>query len=625
MSWRLASGATPHTGGSCEFRVWAPDRESVSVRIAGRKPGVYSMQKDEDGQFSVLVPVTPPGTDYCFALGDADRPDPASRWQPHGVHGPSRVVDPSAFAWGDRDWRGRPLREFIFYEAHVGTFTPEGTFRAAIARLPHLRRLGITALELMPVAEFPGARNWGYDGVSLYAPHSAYGGPDEMKALVDACHQQGIAFVLDVVYNHLGPEGNYLAEFGPYFTDTYRTPWGQAINFDGPRCDPVRRFFADNALYWLTEFHIDALRIDAIHGIFDFGARHFLDQLASEFHDQAAALGRQAWLIAESNLNDSRVVKPRKQGGFQVDAQWNDDFHHSLVTALAGPQPGYLSDFGSLGCVAKAITDGFVYDGIYSQWRQRRHGNSSKDLRGEALVHFIQNHDQVANAFAGSRLASLIPLEAQKLAAAVLVCSPALPLLFMGQEYGETAPFHYFTSHGDPDLVQAVREGRSREFGEFHSGAGYADPQDESTFLTSKLRWDCLAREPFKTMLRLYADLFALRAATPSLSNVRKDLASVTFDEEGGWLVLVRKDPDGTSSALVCNFARTAQTVPLAPPPSDNWSLALWTAAPSYGGAGETPPRAARGGVDLPPSSAALFRTGEGREFARGDSRLYEA
>jgi maltooligosyltrehalose trehalohydrolase len=462
-------------------------------------------------------------------------------------------VDPSAFRWTDDAWRGLPLRDYVLYELHTGIFTREGTFDAAIARLDDLRDTGITAVEIMPVAEFPGARNWGYDGVSLYAPSSAYGGPDALKRLVDACHARGLAAVLDVVYNHLGPEGNYLGEYGPYFTDRYRTPWGEAINYDGPDSDAVRRFFLDNALYWLTEFHFDALRLDAVHGIFDFSAKHILEEMREEFQRQAAALGRQAFLIAESDLNDTRVIRPREQGGYEIDAQWMDDFHHCLATVLAGTQPGYLADYGSLEQLAKCLTEGFVFDGCYSPHRRRRFGNSSTGIPGDKFVVCIQNHDQVANAFHGMRLGTLLSLEEQKIAAALLICSPYLPLLFMGQEYGETAPFHYFTSHGDEALAEAVREGRRREFAEFADH--FRDPQDPGAFEESKLDWSLRRREPYASLLKFHRDLLAMRREHPALHNGRKDLTRVTVDEQARTLTMERSDPSGDRVVLMVNFA----------------------------------------------------------------------
>jgi maltooligosyltrehalose trehalohydrolase len=359
----------------------------------------------------------------------------------------------------------------------VGTFTPEGTFEAIIPHLDELRELGITAVELMPVAQFPGTRNWGYDGVYPFAVQNSYGGPEGLKRLVNACHGRGIAVVLDVVYNHLGPEGNYLWDFGPYFTDRYKTPWGSAINFDGPHSDPVRRLFIENALYWVTEFRMDGLRIDAVHGILDFSAYPFLEELASAVHEKAERLNRRVYVIAESDLNDTRVIRSRELGGYGLDAQWNDDFHHALHTLLTEDQTGYYQDFGRLGDLVKAFREGFVCSGQYSSYRRRRHGNSSRDIPAGCFVVFAQNHDQVGNRMRGERLSQLVCRERMKLAAGVVFLSPFIPLLFMGEEYGETAPFPYFISHSDADLVEAVRRGRREEFAAFGWSQEPPDPQ----------------------------------------------------------------------------------------------------------------------------------------------------
>jgi maltooligosyltrehalose trehalohydrolase len=467
--------------------------------------------------------------------------------------------------------------------------------------------LGITAVELMPVAEFPGGRNWGYDGVDLYAPHSAYGGPDGLKQLVNACHHAGLAVVLDVVYNHLGPEGNYLQEFAPYFTDAYRTPWGAALNFDGPYSDGVRRFFIENALYWLTEFHIDALRLDAIHGIFDFSAFHILAELRQHFHEQSRILGRQAWVIAESDLNDVRVIRPRSVGGHELNAQWHDEFHHAVYTVLTGSKRNFLEGFGKLAHIGKAISDGFVYDGIYSGYRRRRFGSSSRDEPGSKFVAFIQNHDQIANTSEGRRLGGLVSLEACKLAAAILICSPYLPLMFMGEEFREDAPFLYFTSHGDPVLAKAVREGRQAEFSDFTSPDEIPDPQAPEAFAKSRLTWALLDQPPHNAVLRLYQDLIAIRKHLPSLSNCRKDLVHVYFDEDGQWLQIERSDPSGCRTLLVCNFALTSQSLAVAVTGVE-WHVALWTASPLYAGDPVTEePRIGAGQIVVPAASAILF------------------
>lgn len=438
-------------------------------------------------------------------------PDPASRFQPDGVHGASAVVDTKLFAWKDAGFRGHSLRDFVIYELHVGTFTPEGTFEAAIARLEDLAELGITAVEIMPIAQFPGTRNWGYDGAFPFAVQNSYGGPAAFQGFVDAAHTAGLSVILDVVYNHLGPEGNYLGQFGPFFTDRYSTPWGEAINFDEAESDPVRSFFIQNALYWLTDFHVDALRLDAVHGIFDFSAHHILAELKEKVAERSAALGRKLHLIAESDLNDSRLLHGRERGGYGLDAQWSDDFHHALHVLLTGERNGYYADFGSLEDLCAVLREGWRYTGQYSIFRKRRHGNSPAGLAAERFVVFSQNHDQVGNRAAGDRLASLLDYEGLKLAAGVTLLSPFLPLIFMGEEYGETHPFQYFTSHGDPDLVAAVRKGRQEEFARFTWQVEIPDPQADATFERSVLDWSLKDAEPNRSLRSFYRTLISIR------------------------------------------------------------------------------------------------------------------
>lgn len=594
QKWGLRFGASIRGGDSVEFRVWAPNLTNLAVRVmgetAGEHPRTIPMKQSSDSEFTATVSQVGEGADYFYLLdGERERPDPVSRWQPGGVHDPSRVVDPASFPWSDQGWSGIPLQDFIIYELHTGTFTREGTFESVIPRLPYLRDLGITAIEIMPVAEVPGTRNWGYDGASLYAPQSSYGGPTGLKKLVDACHQHGLAVVLDVVYNHLGPEGNYLPEFAPCFTDTHHTPWGKAINSDGPESDGVRRFIIDNALYWLTEYHVDALRLDAIHGIYDFGARHILDELSQAFQDQARSLQRQAWLIAESDLDDVRVLNPRSAGGYALDAQWHDDFHHALYALLTGQREGFLMDFGAIADLSKSITDGFVFDWKYSRYRRRHYGSSSKDRPGEQLVGFIQNHDQIANTGRGKRLSTLVSAGQQKLAAVLTLCSPFLPLLFMGEEYGETAPFLYFTSFDDSGLATAVREGRKKEMGSHYSESEFADPQAPGTFERCKLDWSKTAVSPHAEILRLYRDLISLRQQHPALANCRKDLTRIQFDEQAKWLVMKRSDPSGSEALLVCNFSSEARSIP-ATGGAHPARLALWTGDGIYGGGKGSPP-----------------------------------
>ncbi len=538
--------------GACIFRVWAPLRERVEVKIIAPADQIVPMARDAEGYWKAMVQGIGPGARYVFRLeNDRDRPDPASRYQPAGVHGPSEVVDHTAFSWTDKGWNGLALSSMIMYELHTGTFTREGTFEAIIPRLDALRELGITAVELMPVAQFPGVRNWGYDGVYPFAVQNSYGGPEGLKRLVDACHKRGMAVILDVVYNHLGPEGNYLWDYGPYFTDRYKTPWGDAINFDGPYSDEVRNFFIQNALSWVTDYHLDALRIDAIHGIFDFSAKHVLRELGEAVHARAGELGRHIYVIPESDLNDVRVISPVELGGHGLDAQWNDDFHHCLRTLLTGEKSGYYEDFGTIDQMEKAYRDGFVYSGQYSPFRKRRHGSSSKDRPARQFVVFSQNHDQVGNRMQGERLSSLVSFEALKLAAGCVILSPYLPLLFMGEEYGETAPFLYFVSHADPGLIEAVRKGRKEKFRAFGWEGEPPDPQDEGTFLASELHWEERTKGSHGTLLRFYKQLIALRTGTPALFELERERTEVRDCAAEKVLTMLRRSGDGKSRVCV--------------------------------------------------------------------------
>jgi maltooligosyltrehalose trehalohydrolase len=506
----------------------------------------------------------PPGTQYLYLIDEEhERPDPASHYQPEGVHGPSQVVDHAAFAWTDSGWTGISLQAMIMYEMHTGTFTPEGTFDEIIPHLRYLKDLGINAIELMPVAQFPGDRSWGYDGVYPYAVQNSYGGPEGLKRLVDACHRMEMAVILDVVYNHLGPEGNYLGNYGPYFTDRYKTPWGDAINYDGAYCDEVRAYFIGNALHWVSVYHIDALRIDAIHGIFDFSARHILQEMGEALHNEAKRLGRTVHVIPESDQNDVRVIKPIAMGGYGLDAQWNDDFHHCLHTLLTGERSGYYEDFGALDQMAKAYRDGFVFSGQYSSYRKRRHGSSSKDRPAYQFVVFSQNHDQVGNRMRGERLSSLVSFEALKLAAGAEILSPYVPLLFMGEEYGETAPFQYFVSHEDDGLVEAVRKGRKAEFTAFGwDGGQMPDPQAEGTFLRSKIDLELCKQGLHRTLLEFYRHMLRLRKDVSPLNTLSKtDMEVRAFP--GETMLFVRRWQDGESVFFLFNFSKERRAVPL--------------------------------------------------------------
>ncbi len=521
------------------LRIWSPDARSMEVQIGDIRT---DMQSSADGWWTVESPLIEHGADYAFIRDNGSSlPDPRSHWQPEGVHRPSRVLDHRTFNWDDDGWQPPPLASGIVYELHAGTFTPDGTFDGVIDRLDYLTDLGVTHVELMPVNGFSGTRNWGYDGVNLFAPQESYGGPDGLKRLVNACHVRGLGILLDVVYNHLGPEGNYLEHFGPYFTDRYTTPWGKAVNFDGPHSDEVRRFFCDNALMWLRDYHFDGLRIDAIHGIFDMSAVHILEQLAMEVDVLELELGRALTLIAESDLNDPRVIRPRKIGGYGIDAQWNDDFHHAIHTVLTGEDTGYYIDFGSVEDLAKALTDAFVNDGRYSTFRKRSHGRPVGDLSGHKLLGYGQTHDQVGNRARGNRLSSIVSIGKVKIAAALVFLSPFVPMIFQGEEWAASTPFLYFTDHQDPDLAEAVRQGRRREFASFEwKPEDIPDPQAIETFERSKLNWDESIREPHVTVAEWYRRLIEIRRSYPDLMDGRRASVNVRFDEDEKWLTLKR-------------------------------------------------------------------------------------
>jgi maltooligosyltrehalose trehalohydrolase len=513
----------------CQFTLWAPLIQQAAVHIIAPEDRLIPLQC-QDGYWQGTVEAEP-GSLYFYQLeGERDCADPASHAQPQGVHGASAVVD-HQFDWTDENWTGIPLAQMVMYELHVGTFTPEGTFAAIVPRLPELKELGINTLEIMPVAQFPGERNWGYDGVFPYAVQQSYGGVEGFKQLVDACHQQEIAVVLDVVYNHLGPEGNYLWGLGTYFTDKYKTPWGSAVNYDGAHSDGVRHYFVQNVLYWLEYFHVDALRLDAIHAIYDFGAKHLLQEMVEATKALSQRQGREFYLIAESDLNDPRIIRPSTVGGYGMDAQWNDDFHHVLHSLLTGENQGYYEDYGSLHQLAKAYQENFVYTWNYSPHRQRHYGSRATDCDPSQFVVFAQNHDQVGNRMKGDRFSHLLSFEAQKLAAAATLLSPSIPMLFMGEEYGETAPFLFFISHGDPQLVEAVRAGRKSEFAAFQQEGEPDDPQAIATFEKSKLHWELRHTEPHRTLWLFYQKLLQLRAEHPALGYGERQNLEVSVSE----------------------------------------------------------------------------------------------
>ena len=579
-------GATLTGAGEATFLVWAPSARTVEVHLVGPEDRWVRMEPAVDGYFRLLLESIAPGQRYNYRLNQRDEfPDPTSRFQPEGVHGPSQVVD-SDFSWTDTDWKGIPLSSYIFYELHVGAFTPEGTFEALIGQLDYLLGLGITAIELMPVAQFPGDRNWGYDGVYPFAVQNSYGGPSGLKRFVDAAHRKGLAVVLDVVYNHLGPEGNYLSRFGPYFTDRYHTPWGMAVNFDGEESNPVRRFVIENALRWVTEFHIDALRLDAVHAIFDHSPHHILQELAEAVHARGRELGRSIHVIPESDLNDARLVEDPAHGGYGLDAQWSDDFHHALHVALTGEQGGYYADFGNLRDLSTALSEGFIYSGRFSKFRGRHHGTPSAHLPADRFVVCAQNHDQVGNRMLGERLSALLDFEQQKLAAGVLLLSPFLPLLFMGEEYGETAPFQYFVSHSDPGLIAAVREGRAREFAAFAWKGDVPDPQADSTFERSRPDEALRNRGRHGILLRFYQELIRLRKRIRGSYDPQPRRGAVTVLDEQGVLAM----PFGEDGLLlVCHFGLAAVEVTVTAR-NGTWEKVLDSADSNWAGTGSRVP-----------------------------------
>jgi maltooligosyltrehalose trehalohydrolase len=574
------------------IRVWAPIPKKVELAFGNktRRP----MHRGERDWWQAEIEPPTDGEGYGFLLdGHGPYPDPRSPWQPDGIHGLSRLVDHRQFQWTDTGFNAPPLARAVIYELHIGTFTSTGTFEAAIERLDHLVQLGVTHVELMPVNEFSGHHGWGYDGVDLFAPHHAYGGPAGLKRLVNACHRRGLAVLLDVVYNHLGPTGNYLGKFAPYFTDRYHTPWGQALNFDGPHSDEVRRFFCDNARMWLRDYHFDGLRLDAVHAICDQSAQPLLEQLADEVRALSEETGRRLVLIAESDLNDPRLLWPPGRGGFGLDAQWSDDFHHALHSVLTGERNGYYEDFGCFNQLAKALRNAYVYDGEYSIHRKRHHGRPPVGLDGSHFLAYAQNHDQVGNRACGERLSQLVSPGRLKITAALVLTSPYVPMLFQGEEWGAGTPFQYFTNHAEPELAKAVREGRRQEFAAFGwKPEAVPDPQARETFERSRLTWSELTGESHAALLHWHRQLIQLRRAEPALADGRRDLVQTHFDEAAKWLVIERGPV-----RIVCNFSKRPQIIPL----RHGDHTVLLTSDPTAKTTGAK--------VTLPPESVVILKT----------------
>ncbi|RYZ24469.1 MAG: malto-oligosyltrehalose trehalohydrolase [Chitinophagaceae bacterium] len=596
-------GAVARTDGTVELRVWAPLAEKVALVTGGQELALAPT----DGGYWTLSGVLSSGSRYKIRVDDQDPfPDPASLSQPDGVHGESEVIDPCAFAWTDGGWRNPDLAGYVLYELHTGTFSPEGNFDGIEKRLDHLLDLGVNAIEIMPVAQFPGGRNWGYDGVFPFAVQNTYGGAAGLQRLVDACHRRGIAVVLDVVYNHLGPEGNYLGAYGPYFTGKYSTPWGGAINFDDAWSDGVRRYFIENALMWLRDFHIDALRLDAVHAIKDFGPVHFLQELRGHVDRLSAETGRTHYLIVECDLNDTRFIDPLQKRGYGMHSQWIDEFHHALRVTATGERTGYYSDFSGIEHLAKAYRDAYVYDGQWSEHRKKYFGVPARENGGEQFIVFTQNHDQVGNRMLGERTSELLSFEMQKLMAGAVILGPFLPMLWMGEEWAETARFQYFVSHTDEALAAAVREGRRKEFAAFHAQGEAPDPVAVETFENSKLQWNLPEAEPHATMLRFYKELIRMRRSVPALATRDREGLTASADASANTLVLQRQGGGGIA-LLLMNFAGEPRRLEL-PVVESAWTPLLQSADPLWGGKGEKAGRALGGDtVELQPESFILY------------------
>ncbi len=592
---RRECGVISDNGDSVCWRVWVPKAERVElVLLDGSHRRAVPMEREEDGHFSCTLPNVPEGQRYAYRLNNGpERPDPRSLWQPDGVHSASALVRPQRFRWTDAHWKGIPREDLVFYELHVGTFTPEGTFEAIVPRLTALRELGVTALELMPIAQFPGARNWGYDGVGFYAAQNSYGGPHGLQKLVDACHAAGLAVFLDVVYNHIGPEGNYLGEFGPYFTERYRNAWGPAFNYDGPGSDPVRDFILDNVRSWIGDFHFDGLRLDAVHAMVDLRPRHIL----REIKEAAIPLTlpsppeggegkgegvepRRVHIIAESLVNDVRMVRAPERGGYGLDAEWNEDFHHALYAYLTGERQGKYGDFVEIRSLARALGQTFHLDGsVYSTYRGRLWGAPAEGLPGDRFVVGVQNHDHVGNRPHGDRLAALVEPPKLRLAASLMLLSPYLPLLFMGEEYGEENPFPFFCSFHNRNLVEAVRQGRRRDYG-FAPGETMLDPQAEATFAAARLSWSWPEGSQRAGLRRLYADLLAARRTWPALRDLSHRTVRLLPDENSPNLLYMVRGV-GSERELHVYFNLTENAQPL---PGDVGEMCFSSEADRYGG-----------------------------------------
>ncbi|MEX8546636.1 MAG: malto-oligosyltrehalose trehalohydrolase [Mucilaginibacter sp.] len=599
-------GVNFNARGEAEVKLWAPKAKSAELLLTANNKK-YPLKEASYGYWILTTPELKPGDLYQFVLnGEKPLPDPASLSQPESVHGASQAIDLSAFVWGDQDWQNYPLAEYLLYELHTGTFTPQGTFAGIEQKLDYLKELGITAIEIMPVAQFPGDRNWGYDGVFPFAVQNTYGGAQGLQHLVNLCHKRSIGVVLDVVYNHLGPEGNYFGEFGQYFTQKYNTPWGNAINFDDEYSDAVRQYYIENVLMWFRDFHIDALRMDAVHAIKDFSTKHLLREIKQNVNQLMAETGRKHHLIVELDLNDTRFINPLEKEGFGMDAQWIDEFHHALRVTVSGDKTGYYSDFDGIKHLEKAYRDAYVYDGLYSPHRKKTFGIKAEDNPGEQFVVFSQNHDQVGNRMLGERSSALFSFEMQKLMAGAVLVSPFLPMLFMGEEYSEPHPFLYFVSHTDPELAEAVCKGRKAEFAAFHAEGEAPDPVDDASFTGSKLQWDLVEQQPHATLLRFYKTLISLRKQLPALHHLNRQHLGVSSDENTKTLMLHRWHEDNQVLCLM-NFSDQIQQIQL-PYNQQQWHKVLASADLEWNGPENAPQSVnASTPVTLQPQSITIY------------------
>ncbi len=589
------------------FCVWAPFAEKMTLKIVEPEPAQHDMEQNDQGYWHKVLSKVKPGTKYKFAInGQDEKPDPASKAQPDGVHGPSVVVDLN-YQWTDQHWKNLPLQDYIIYELHVGAFTPQRTFAGVIEKLDYLLDLGINAIEIMPVSQFPGERNWGYDGAYPFATQINYGAAAGLQLLVDACHAKGIAVILDVVYNHMGPEGNYLSLYGPYFTEKYQTPWGKALNFDDEYSDEVRNFFLQNALMWLRDFHIDALRLDAIHAIKDFGARHFMKELSREVKKMSEEVGVPKILIGESDLNDVRFIDNYDRGGYGLDGQWIDEFHHAIHALVTGEKKGYYEDFGNMEQLATSFQKSYVYSGRYSPHRKKTFGNDASHTPFSQFVVFGQNHDQVGNRMLGERINQLVDFEASKLVAATFLLSPMVPLLFMGEEYAEENPFLYFVSHTDPDLVEAVRQGRKKEFEAFHLEGDMPDPQSEASLAKSSLQWNKEKSDIQAAMFNWYKRLIRWRKEHAAWQNFSRQSQQVKAFEQEKCLAVFRTSKDENSQAVILfNYSKQQQKI-LIPWSMETFEKKLDSSAAKWQGTGTETRSDTANELTINPLSAIIF------------------